>query len=1018
MLRRLIAAGAAAILLTTGLTATGTGASPASAAQTTCTPDAGYSQCVAFTYSGADQQFTLPVGAIASDVSVKMWGAGGGGTNYYTMNGGAGGFTRGVIDMSSVASTPVTVVVGQGGRTACYSNNQATGSQTPTYGGGGASGANPDTTKGYFCGASGGGRSAIRIALPGNTSASNEVMTAGGGGGTNDGTARYSAQAGAGGGTSGATGSCGGLLPGSTNEPVTTNGVAACNNAAGQGATATAGGAAGQANNYDDNGAQSITGFSLRFGAYNIPTAGTQFQGGRSGCALNTPPNNQPAGTFNECGGGGGGGYFGGGGGWYNQRIFDGPGGGGSGHVDAVVSSPSLLAGTAFTPPATTEAQYAAGIGVGGGTGNQNVFDGSNQNEDGGNGRVVFQFNLRPSVKISKASFGGVGTFGFDVTGATTPTDSITTTNPGVGNAVTSPTVHYGTVNTPVTIVESSGGAQYDTSIQCTDANAAVTGNSSVSFTNTKTASIPAAGMKANAAWTCVYSNTYNPAPRVQIAKVSVGGVGTFGFTVTGASIPADSITTVASGTAVTSTTVHQGTAGTAVTIGESSGGTSYNTSIQCVDANSASTGNAPLTFTNTKTAIIPGSAMKNTASWTCTFTNAASVSVQVNKTWIIKDAGGSVVGTYTLPAQGSDTAPAVPSGFAAVPTLTGQTSAAFATSYTGYSAGQTVQVGETGVTVPAGCTVTSQRMTSVNGSPLGAPAALPYSGTLTGTPATNTFTITNTVTCTQTLTLVKQVAFGSLSPTSWTLTASGPVGSLPGPSGATGSTGTTAVNVTPLVAYSLNETSSVDAARNYVPTSAGWVCAAGSSPVPVSNSSVSVGYGQNVTCTIINTTARITVLKHIQDPASGLAANMFRLTLTPPSALGGPITVAGAESPSTANTFEAKPGATYSLGEQSVSPTTAYLALGLQSSTDGGSTWTAVSGTQVTPVAGTTVLYRFVNQSVPAIALPLTGGLGTDTFTIAAAGILAALILAVWLRRRFRTARSTGLSAPSRSRP
>jgi hypothetical protein len=81
----------------------------ASAAQTSCVPDPAYGQCVAFAYTGADQTFALPTDAIASNVLVKVWGAGGGGTNFYTHSGGGGGYSQGVMDMTGVVTATVIV---------------------------------------------------------------------------------------------------------------------------------------------------------------------------------------------------------------------------------------------------------------------------------------------------------------------------------------------------------------------------------------------------------------------------------------------------------------------------------------------------------------------------------------------------------------------------------------------------------------------------------------------------------------------------------------------------------------------------------------------------------------------------------------------------------------------------------------------------------------------------------------------------------------------------------------------
>jgi uncharacterized repeat protein (TIGR01451 family) len=389
------------------------------------------------------------------------------------------------------------------------------------------------------------------------------------------------------------------------------------------------------------------------------------------------------------------------------------------------------------------------------------------------------------------------------------------------------------------------------------------------------------------------------------------------------------------------------------------------------------------------------------------TVTATTNQSVQVNKTWTIKNAAGTVIGTFNIPTQGTDTATSLPAGFSAAPTLTGKTSPSFGTAYTGYSVGQSVSVGEGTVTIPSGCTVASQKMTSVNGAILTTAASLPYAGTVTATPSPNTFTITNTITCTQTLTLVKKVAYGSLPAADWTLKGTGPSGSLSGPSGATGSAGATTVSVTPQVSYALAESSAAAGSQNYVPTAAGWVCVAGSTSVPVSSASVVVGYGQAVTCTITNTTAEITVLKHIQG-TGGLTSGQFNLTITPPSGLGSASTFAGSETAVTANTFEVQPGAAYTVAEQALSSSTAYLSLGLQQSTDGGNTWTTVSGTQASAPAGTQVFYRFVNESVPVIALPLTGGLGTDVIAYWALALLgaAAALIAVQLYRRRKASR------------
>lgn len=483
----------------------------------------------------------------------------------------------------------------------------------------------------------------------------------------------------------------------------------------------------------------------------------------------------------------------------------------------------------------------------------------------------------------------------------------------------------------------------------------------------------------------CTISNTAQAAP-VTLTKKWVNAIpgSTAKLAIAGTAVAGATTATSTAGVGPNPDTANVASAtanlGSTVTLSETSGGTAapYVSTFICTQAGTS------------WTAVGASFAMPSTAgAVSCVVTNTAvDQSVKVEKSWVIQDRSGTVIGTYSIPSKGSDTGAAVPSGFSAALTLTGQTNPSFGTVHSGYVAGQNVTVGEGTVTVPSGCTVSSQNITAVNGAALPTPAALPYTTTLTTTPSPNSFTVTNTVTCAQTLTLVKKVTFGSLSADSWTLTSTGPDGSLAGPTGTTGAAGATNVPVTPQAAYSLMESSSAAGAENYVPTSAGWVCASPQGSVQISSAAVTVGYGQTVTCTITNTTSRITVLKHIVDPGSGLHANAFGLTVTPPTGLGSAISFPGSETADTANTIEVKPGAAYTLAEQSLSSSTAYLSLGLQRSTDGGATWTDVSGDQITETAGTNIVYRFVSQSVASIMLPLTGGLGLDVIAFWAVGI------------------------------
>lgn len=230
---------------------------------------------VVFTYTGAVQQWTVPTGV--TSIALHLVGAGGGGSlrdqgGSTGGTGGGGGYATGTL-----AVTPgdvYDIIVGQGGRHHCVAENieglELTQRRNFSFGGG-ASGYGLSA---WDCSwASGGGRSAIRIA--GGT---DDIATAGGGGGGG-----YGGNGGAGGGSVGQSGD---------------GGVGASTHGIGGNQTLTTNGGVGE-------------------DAYS----GIQYAGGPAGLTLVGPSE----------GGGGGGGYFGGGGGGNNAG-----GGGGSSFVGAV----------------------------------------------------------------------------------------------------------------------------------------------------------------------------------------------------------------------------------------------------------------------------------------------------------------------------------------------------------------------------------------------------------------------------------------------------------------------------------------------------------------------------------------------------------------------------------------------------------------------------------------------------------------------------------------------------------
>ncbi len=147
-----------------------------------------------FTYTGADQTWTVPSGV--TSVVIRAIGAGGGGgRSGQATQGGGGGYATGRMNVT--AGQQFTVIVGGGGRRHCSTDvpllSDTTGRHNFSYGGGAAG----NGTSGFDCAfASGGGRSAVRV-----LGATDDLITAGGGGGGG-----YNTAGGAGGGTSGLPG--------------------------------------------------------------------------------------------------------------------------------------------------------------------------------------------------------------------------------------------------------------------------------------------------------------------------------------------------------------------------------------------------------------------------------------------------------------------------------------------------------------------------------------------------------------------------------------------------------------------------------------------------------------------------------------------------------------------------------------------------------------------------------------------------------------------------------------------
>ncbi|MFS0868078.1 hypothetical protein AB3M83_12195 [Microbacterium sp. 179-B 1A2 NHS] len=260
------------------------------------------------------------------------------------------------------------------------------------------------------------------------------------------------------------------------------------------------------------------------------------------------------------------------------------------------------------------------------------------------------------------------------------------------------------------------------------------------------------------------------------------------------------------------------------------------------------------------------------------------------------------------------------------------------------------------------------------------------------------------------TLTLVKRVANGSAQPAEWRLAATGPTGALAGPAGASGSATASGVQVSADAGYRLSETGGP---ATYV-QSGSWQCTdAAGETVPVSAAGdVAPARGSAVTCTVTNATATLTVLKRVEGAVPGFQPSDWTLTATPAALAGGllpPQTRIGADydaGGNGANTFEVRPGHSYTLTEAVRDPSRRLAFDLLRLERLDGSRWTPVaSGTVSAPAPGGSATYRFVNAPIaPPTILPLTGGLSADAFLITGGATVAlGVILAAaysWRRR------------------
>ncbi len=314
-------------------------------------------QCkVIYDFSGADQAFVVP--SCVTEITVKIWGAGGGpGDNGGTGNGGGGAYVTGTIPV--IPGETLIFRVGQAGQKGTRNTGGAANGST-AFGGGGV-GRSEDRGGGNGGGYSGVFRGAAIVAI------------AGGGGGA------------AGSGTSGANGS---LYSGGGGGALSGNGVRG-------GDRSNCSGGAG--------------------GCGGSQVAGGACVGGVNGASL-AGGNGEPLGGQTYGGGGGGGGYFGGEGGATGGNNSGG-GGGGSSFIIAAATGVSSIAGSncngdrnQLQPSGNwTDLDNNSLFGAGGNCGTNSSNDSAPNSAQ--NGRIVIYYSpATPIVSVSTATCSTPGT--------------------------------------------------------------------------------------------------------------------------------------------------------------------------------------------------------------------------------------------------------------------------------------------------------------------------------------------------------------------------------------------------------------------------------------------------------------------------------------------------------------------------------------------------------------------------------------------------------------------------------
>jgi uncharacterized repeat protein (TIGR01451 family) len=163
--------------------------------------------------------------------------------------------------------------------------------------------------------------------------------------------------------------------------------------------------------------------------------------------------------------------------------------------------------------------------------------------------------NTAPTTfALQKITSGGAGgPYSFNQTNLASVIPAITTAGSGTATPIVPTPIAIATVGSAITVTESNVAGIAATAVNCTDANAASTGNSGTFGTlSASTLTVPAANVKYGAVITCVLTNSI--LPTLTLRETSLAGIGSFTFTGTNG-WSSQTLATITTGVGVTGAT-------------------------------------------------------------------------------------------------------------------------------------------------------------------------------------------------------------------------------------------------------------------------------------------------------------------------------------------------------------------------------------------------------------------------------------------------------------------------------